>query len=336
MTSRSMPRRRFLTIAAASAAFGAAMTRTALATAAGEVPLRRWRGTSLGAAAEILLYHPDQAEADRLIRLSLAEVARLEQVFSLYKENSALSVLNRQGELGDPPFDLVRLLAQSQHFGALTGGAFDVTVQPLWRLYDDHFRGPDADPDGPPASAIAAARRFVDYRDILVEADGVAFKRPGMAVTLNGIAQGYITDRIADLLAQNGLEHVLVDLDEFRALGPRADGTPWPVGIEDPRRPGRTVKTVELADGAMGTSGGYSTQFDPAGRFNHIFDPGTGGCADRYQSVSLIAPLGATADGLSTAFSVMPPDRIDAVVKTLRTVTAIIVTKDGSLTTIAA
>lgn len=336
MTSRFMTRRRFLTIAAASAAFGAATTRTALAAAAGEVPLRRWRGTSLGAAAEILLYHPDQAEADRLIRLSLAEVARLEQVFSLYKETSALSVLNRQGELRDPPFDLVRLLALSQHFGALTDGAFDVTVQPLWRVYDDHFRRPNADPNGPPASAIVAACRFVDYRDMLVVPGRVAFRRPGMAVTLNGIAQGYITDRVADLLAQNGLEHVLVDLDELRALGPRADGTPWPVGIEDPMRPGRTVKTVELADRAMGTSGGYGTQFDAAGRFNHIFDPGTGRCADRYLSVSLIAPLGATADGLSTAFCVMPSDRIDAVVKTLGTVTAIIMTQNGSLTTIAA
>jgi thiamine biosynthesis lipoprotein len=327
----ALPRRRFLTITAAGIALGAAASGTAFANLAREVPLRRWRGVALGAAAEILLYHPDRAEADRLVRLSLAEVARLERVFSLYRADSALSALNRQGELRDPPFDLVRLLAESQRFGALTDGAFDVTVQPLWTLYAGHFRRPDADPQGPPAAAIAAALRLVGYRDIVVEPERIAFKRPGMAVTLNGIAQGYITDRVSELLQANGLEQVLVDLDEMRALGPRPDGTPWPVGIEDPRRPGRSIKTVELADRAMATSGGYGTQFDAAGRFNHIFDPGSGHCADRYLSVSVTAPLAATADALSTAFSTMRADRVRDAIAKLDSVRAIVIRNGGQI-----
>jgi FAD:protein FMN transferase len=331
MTPELLPRRRFLTIAAASAAFSCIATRAGLAEAAVDVPLRRWHGTALGAKAEILLYHPNQIEADRLIRESLAEVVRLERVFSLYKGDSAISILNRDGELRDPPFDLVQLLAQSQHFGSLTMGAFDITVQPLWRLYDDHFRSQDPNPSGPPPEAIARARSFVDYRDILVESDRIAFKRPGMAITLNGIAQGYITDRVADLLVASGLEHVLIDLDELRAIGAHPDGEPWRVGIEDPKRPGRSVKTVELADRAMGTSGGYGTQFDAAGRFNHIFDPETGLCADRYLSVTTIAPLAATADGLSTAFSVMAVGGMRVAIQAIGSMTAIVIMTDGSV-----
>jgi thiamine biosynthesis lipoprotein len=83
----------------------------------------------------------------------------------------------------------------------------------------------------------------------------------------------------------------------------------------------------------MGTSGGYGTQFDAAGRFNHIFDPKTGLCADRYLSVSVIAPLGATADGLSTAFCVLPAEEIGTIIGALRAVTAILVTKDGATVT---
>jgi len=271
---RAVNRRRFLTITAAVAGV-AALSTTSASQYAPAPPLRRWRGTALGAEAEILLYHPDKAEAGRLIRLALAEVIRLEQVFSLYRADSALAALNRDGALDDPPFDLVRLLARSRQLGNLTDGAFDVTVQPLWRLYESHFRAAGADPIGPPEAAIEAARRLVDYRSIDIDTGRITLGRPGMAVTLNGIAQGYITDRVADLLRENGVGHVLVDLDEVRSLGPRADGTPWRVGIADPTRPERAIKHVALVDRSMGTSGGYGTQFDAAGRFNHIFDPAT-------------------------------------------------------------
>jgi thiamine biosynthesis lipoprotein len=331
MMFRRIKRRRFLIIAAAGAGFGAAVLGGRLADAKASPPLREWRGTSLGAAARILLYHDSAAEADRLIAAALAEIARLERVFSLYRPDSALSTLNRDGELREPPFDFLRLMAASKSYSALTGGAFDVTVQPLWRLYESHFAREGADPAGPKREAIEGALGLVGDRDLVVEPGRIAFGRPGMAATLNGIAQGYITDRVADLLKANGLAHVLVDLDELRALGPRADASPWRVAIADPERPGRAVSTVELADGAMGTSGGYGTQFDAAGRFNHIFDPATGGCAGRYLSVSVTAPLGETADALSTAFSVMPQSRIRACLAALPGLRAILMGKDRAL-----
>ena len=132
MIRNQLSRRRFLTIAAASAVFGASTTRIALAKAARDLPLHRWHGTTMGAEAEILLYHPNAAEADSLVLYCLEEIARLEKIFSLYRKDSTLVALNNNGELRDPPLDLVILLAQSQHFGMLTGGAFDVSVQPLW------------------------------------------------------------------------------------------------------------------------------------------------------------------------------------------------------------
>ena len=81
-------------------------------------------------------------------RRSLAEVRRLEAVFSLYREDTALVALNRQGILVAPPADLVAVLAECRRCWELTGGAFDPTVQALWILYRDHFSRSDAGPAG--------------------------------------------------------------------------------------------------------------------------------------------------------------------------------------------
>lgn len=140
---------------------------------------------------------------------------------------------------------------------------------------------------------------------------------PGTAVTLNGIAQGYVTDRVVDLLRAEGITNSLVSIDEIRAIGPTPSGAPWSVGLEDPRAPGRVLDHIGLVDRAVGTSGGYGTQFDPAGRFNHIFNPADGTTSWRYLSVSVVAPDAMTADALSTAFSLMPLGRTEPVVAAL-------------------
>jgi len=98
-----------------------------------------WTGTAMGAEARIILYHTDRRQAEAAVGAAVAEIDRLEDQFSLYRTDSALSRLNRTGRLDAPSRDMRRLLAQCRRFGDLTGGAFDVTVQPLWRLYADHF-----------------------------------------------------------------------------------------------------------------------------------------------------------------------------------------------------
>lgn len=300
----AVSRRRFLAIAAATAAC-AALPRTGRSAAA--PPLTEWHGVALGAEAHILLHHPDPAAARGLIAASLAEIGRLEAIFSLFRPDSALSRLNRDGVLEQPPMELLALLSQSLDFSRLTNGAFDVTVQPLWRLYADHFSAADADPAGPGTEAIGQARALVDYRAVILEAEAIRLARPGMGVTLNGIAQGYVTDRIADMLRRAGLVHVLAHLGESRALGPRPDGRPWSVGIEDPEVDGRLLATTGLSEGAMATSGGYGCRFSPL--CHHIFDPATGRSANGLRSVTVTAPTATQADALSTSLAVLPPAR---------------------------
>ena len=318
-----MRRRRFLAISAAACGLPLLPLRAA------QTPrLRVWTGAALGADARLQIHHPDPAAADRLIAAALAEVRRLESVMSLYDPDSALWRLNRDGRIEAPPLDLVRVLAESERAHALTDGAFDVTVQPLWDLYAAHFSRPDADPAGPPGEATAAALARVGQDALAVSADAIGFARPGMAATLNGIGQGYVTDRVVERLRAGGVEHALVDMGEIRALGTYPEGGPWRVGLEDPDEPGRAAERVPLVDRAVSTSGGYGTRFDPAGRFNHIFDPADGRTSWRYRAVSVVAPTATEADALSTAFTLMPLDRTAEVVRA-RGLAAYFVLPDG-------
>ena len=294
-------RRRLLTVMGAAAGIALLPYKGRTAT----VPRWRWRGTALGAKAEMILVHPDEAPVKKLIRLAVDEIERLENIFSLFRPQSEISRLNRDGRLQAPSLDLLSLLATARHVSELTGGAFDVTVQPLWRLYADHFSQPEADPNGPPAGMVDAARRLVDHTAIDITSSTIRFARPGMAITLNGIAQGYITDRVCDLLRAHGIKQTLMDLGETSAIGTRPDGRAWQVAIEgdSQRRP------IELVDRAIATSSPRGTLFDRAGRFHHLFDPSTGRPSMSGQQLSVVAKRAALADGLATALASMPEEQ---------------------------
>jgi len=292
--------------------------RAEAAFAAPDAKLHIWRGVALGADAMIQLHHPDAAAAKDLIDKSLTEVARLERIFSLYDPASSLSRLNRDGSLNEPPLELVELLGRSVDFSEMTGGAFDVTVQPLWNLYATHFSRPNADPAGPSRQDLALALARVGYGSIALTPERVRFTRRGAAVTLNGIAQGYLTDCVVNLLRRAGIGQTLVDMGEIRALDGRPLGGPWVVGLEGSRSPGRVGRRIALDNRAVSTSGGYGTPLDPAGRFNHIFDPATGGTSWRYRSVSVAADCATTDDAFSTGFSLMPVEAIAAIARQLR------------------
>ncbi|HLJ19791.1 MAG TPA: FAD:protein FMN transferase [Stellaceae bacterium] len=324
-------RRRFIRIAGIAAGVSLAPATLRLGSAEAAPLLHRWSGVALGAEAQLQIYHPDAAAAAALIERSLAEIKRLENIFSLYDETSALRRLNRDGVLAAPPQELVYLLTECATLSRATGGVFDATVQPLWDLYFRHFAREDANPAGPPADAIGAAVALVGHDGVRVSAGEIRLARPGMAITLNGIAQGYITDRVAELLRANGVGHTLVEIDETRALDNHPSGRPWTVGLKDPRDQDRILEILPLDNQAIGTSGGYGTQFDAAGRFNHIFDPATGACADRYLSVTVMTPTATHADALSTALSLLPLERAKAVLGELGVAAAWFVMRDGEI-----
>lgn len=313
----------------AIAIFAAAAGLPLLTAAKAASSLVTWQGQALGAPATLILNHDDRARAERLIDAVVAEVARLERVFSLYRDDSALSELNRVGTMVAPPQDLVALLGSCQEYWTISGGAFDPTVQPLWTLYRDHFTLPEADPSGPSAGKIRDTLETIGLQGIRFNRDRIVLTRPKMALTLNGVAQGYITDRIVDLLRDAGVTSSLVDMGEDRAIGSRSDGTPWRIGLAERQDDESPDAVLEVVDKAVATSSGAGYHFDEAQRFSHILDPRTGEAPSLYKRLTVIADDATTADALSTAFSLMDETSIRSTMKRRADVSVDLVRPDG-------
>jgi thiamine biosynthesis lipoprotein len=332
MTAK-ISRRRFVSIAAVAAGLP-------LLFKAGSAQARlvRWEGTTLGAPSTIQLYHNDEAQARAAIDAAVAELGRLETIFSVYRADSAISALNRDGVLNNAPPEFVELVNHSKALSALSGGVFDPTIQPVWQLYFRHFTAANVDPAGPSRRDLDAALALVDWRGIQVdEANArVAFARPGMGLTLNARAQGYITDKVAGVLRSYGFEKMLVDMGEPRALSTKPDGSAWRIGIANPADQSRAITEVDVVDKCVSTSGGYGTIFDAEGKFTHIIDARTGLTASARLGVTVIADNATIADGIATTLILAPEAKRQQILRDAGALKAIFVTPEGVVATVEA
>jgi thiamine biosynthesis lipoprotein len=164
-----------------------------------------------------------------------------------------------------------------------------------------------------------------------VTPERIALHRKGMAVTLNGLAQGYITDRVAELLSRRGFSHVLVDLGENRVTGPHADGSPWRIAVRDPARHERSLRELALTQGALATTEALGSSFAGTGAFGHLIAPATGRPALDVPSVTVQAATATLADGLSTALAVAGTARAQAILAHFPQSRALVQTGDGTV-----
>ncbi|THD82344.1 FAD:protein FMN transferase [Aliigemmobacter aestuarii] len=283
MTDRTLStRRRFLAISAAAAmAPSAALPGDAS---------RVWTGRGLGGALSVRLDGVTPGRMQRLAARIEATVDRVERQFSLYRD-SDLTRLNRDGRLSHPSDDVLSLFDLADRVHRATGGAFDPTVQPVWAAL---ARSGD----------VAGARRLVGWDRVRFDPDEIRLE-PGMALTFNGIAQGWAADRVADALRAEGLENILIDMGEILGLGTASTGAPWRASILSPH--GASVGQARLHDLALATSSPLGTTI--AGGAGHILHPL--GLAAVWSTVSVSAPQAAVADALSTACCLLPEDGID-------------------------
>lgn len=280
---QTLSRRRFLTISAAATGL--------IGLPARAEEIYEWRGIALGAEAAIYLAHPD---AQAITERAALEIARMEGIFSLYRSNSALAQLNAQASLDAPPFELLECLSLCSQVHSASMGAFDPTVQPLWSLYAARYSAGTA----PTPQEIDAARALVGWSKVSFSGETITLQ-PGMALTLNGVAQGWIADHIAKMLRDEGLGNVLVNTGEFHGVGRSPNGKGWPVTLAEGGK-------VELENRGLATSSALGTVFDSAGRIGHILDPRSGLPArGAWSTVSVSAPTAALADAISTAICLM-------------------------------
>ncbi|KIT14739.1 FAD:protein FMN transferase [Jannaschia aquimarina] len=292
-----MRRRRFLTLAAGFAAFPAY--------AAAPV---RWDGVALGARVRLELSAPPEIATPALVE-ALAMVEEVERIFSLYRPDSLVSRLNRDGEVADAPDLFLDLCDRADDLHHLTGGLFDPTVQAGW-------------------SALARG----DLRDEFGWHGWDRVRRTGgrvrlgrsQQVTFNGIAQGYATDLVTGVLRAHGLEDAFVDLGEQAALGASRR-----LGVEDPQH--GEVAQITLAGGAVATSSPAAT---PLGRHGHILHPRSPYSGPRWSTVTVEAESATLADGLSTALVLATEPRIRRIRLLPAVRRIVLVDHDGNVRTV--
>ena len=264
-----------------------------LATAADPAPPARFEAVEphMGTLVRITLYAADETQARDGFAAAFARIRDLDQKLSDYKPDSEL---NRLGTTQTPVSeDLFFVLARAQRLSQETGGAFDVTLGPLTRIWRQHRL--------PTREELRDARRGSGWRKVRLDpgARAVRLEVSGMQLDLGGIAKGYAAGEALRVLAARGLHSALVAISGDLALGdPPPDAAGWKISTAGP--------TLTLRNSGVSTSGDREQHFDVEGhRYSHILDPHTGRGLKNSLEVTVVAKEAIEADALATAVRVL-------------------------------
>lgn len=271
-----------------------------------------------GTTISINVLHEDETAARTALSAAMTALREVDALMTVYRTDSQVGRLNHDGYLSNPDPRLLQVLGTAQHLAQLTDGAFDVTVQPLWQAANER-------------QSTSAGLSKVDWRKLSIGEYELRFRQPGMGMTLNGIAQGYGADQALAALKQHGIRHALLDTGELASLGNNEAGEPWRLAVRDPRSANAFVQLLAADGRCLATSGDYATRFTDDFSQHHIIDPHTGKSPTELAAVSVLAPTGLLADGLSTACMVLGAEKSLALAAAWPEVDLMCITKAGQI-----
>jgi thiamine biosynthesis lipoprotein len=285
--------------------------------ATGQRLLTTVQGRSMGTSytVKVVRAGADLRKADEIRKGIEAELNAVDSSMSTYRDDSELSRFNASTSTDE--FQVTPATAAvvraALEVGRLSDGAYDVTVEPLVRLWN--FGSDAADVDTVPSDkAIQECMQSIGQKHLTVSHQRPALKKdlPELRVDLSSIAKGYAVDRVAERLAREGFENYMVEVGgEVRTRGHNRHGQTWQIAIERPTDgPRQVYRVLPLEDCAMATSGGYRNYFEKEGRrYSHLIDPRSGQpITHRLASVTVLADRCVKADALATAMLIMGPE----------------------------
>ena len=251
----------------------------------------QWKGFLLGSNGAMQLFAKDPTHAKKTLQSVFKEIQRLEQKFSLYLANSEINTLNQSKVLKQPDSDWLKLCETIDTVHALTRGYFDPAVQSLWHY---HSQQPEKD-----LKSLEDRLPEIGWQHISYSKSEIRIHRQECQLTLNGVAQGYITDRATDILRNEGFDKALIQLGETKALGQHPDKRPFQIGIQKPNE--RVIAyQLELDNQALATSSSYGSYIHSEEKLGHILNPKTGKTLHESKTISVLTHSAAIADALAT------------------------------------
>ncbi len=254
------------------------------------------------------------------------EIKRIERLLDRNDPKSDIYSLNNGGGASEETAEIIKTALD---IGIETGGAFDITIAPetdAWGFYGQNYRIPTEE-------EIEDAMKLAGMDKVSVT-DGSVTVSDGVQLDLGGIAKGYASDRVAQVLRENGADSAIISLGgNVYAIGNKPDGGEWRVAVQDPTDNEKYVGSIGVSDKAVVTSGSYQRFFERDGvRYHHIIDPSTGRPSESgLASVTIISQNGAKADALSTAMFVAGLDGAARYWREHRDFEAVLVTDEGEI-----
>jgi thiamine biosynthesis lipoprotein len=283
----------------------------------------------MGTSVAITVVAPNSDDAKRASVHAFDEISRIENLMSIYKQDSEVSGLNREGFCRGASSELIHVIKTARYYSELSDGAFDITILPIFELWQE--KGSHG--ISPAEVDRSKGLELVNYRNIIVEDSLLRFRKPGMRLTLAGIAKGYAVDRAIQTMQREGIEHGLVNAGgDIRALAGKAEKAPWTIAIRAPNDKSRSVSIVRLCDEAIATSGSYERRIGREKNVSHIINARTGQPAQEMTSVTTITKNTIDADALSTVVFLLGPEKGMELVERLDGVEALAITLEGTTT----
>lgn len=253
---------------------------------------------AMGCGCEVVVACSGKGLALSAADAAIQEVTRIERKYSRYRPDSIVTGINDHAGGGRVACDeeTMLLLRHAESLYQKSGGLFDATSGVLRRAWDfDRAVLPEK-------RVIQSLLPLVGWNMVELDDSGIRLSRKGMQVDLGGIGKEYASDRAAEILYDKGIRHGYVNMaGDIRIAGLKPDGSPWTIGVRDPRRPGKMIASIPLFSGALATSGDYERFIEVGGRrYCHILDPRTGYPAACWSSVTAIAATALDAGSCTT------------------------------------
>ena len=287
----------------------------------------------LGSPFEITVVAQDTVQGNGYIDLAVAEVKRIENLISDWIPSSQISKVSQNSGIQPVKVDkeVYDLVERAIKISQITSGAFDISyasMDKIWK-FDGSMK------QMPTEEAIKKSVSKIGYKNIILDLKNqtIFLKNEGMKLGLGGIGQGYIADKVRDLLFSKGCLSGIVNVSgDINAWGKQTDGKPWTVAIVNPLNRNKIFATFPLEDSAVETSGSYEKFVTFNGiRYSHIIDPRTGYPAQGVVSVSVFAKQTEIADALATGIFVLGVEVGLDLVNQLKGIQCIIVDDKGRI-----
>lgn len=247
---------------------------------------------------EVVLVAESKNKGQAIAAHAIAEVSRIERIYSRYRPESIVSRINAAAGKDSVSCDseTITLLQYADKLYETSSGLFDITsgvLRKAWNFSEAALPSPET---------LTSLLPLIDWKRVEQKDDRVQLPVAGMELDFGGFGKEYAADRAAAVIHGKGVRSGYVNLaGDIRVIGPKPDGTAWVIGIQDPRHREKTIASIPLFSGALATSGDYERFFEADGkRYCHIIHPRTGYPVTYWRSVTVVAPLAITAGSYST------------------------------------